>query len=601
MEYRTESKATGAIVMSIRLSKATCEGIHALFHWGAMGTWTDSQLIAQFLGGKEGSEPAFRVLIHRHGPMVLGICRRVLGDEHAAEDAFQVTFLVFVKKAGGLRDRTLLSNWLYGVAYRVAHKERAKGARRRVVERQAAERTSADDPDSEHAELRTVIDDEIHRLPERYRLPLVLCHLEGLRHDEAAQRLGCPVGTIESRLARGRERLRERLARRGLAPSASAMVALVRPRTPMPNLPALADATCRTVRNLLSHRTAAQASWVSCRTLVDRARNIVPTFQASTVMSTVVVCGAIAAAGLGVYRANGNPSQESPPPTSQATLTRDISKPTAPLSNPEVKRPQNTPPDTGTGSHEGRDQGAPSQTKRSPRAVAIPLKGISIDGRLDDWPNSLTRYPIRNQLLGHPSYDSERRDTARDPAAYFMAGYDRQKELVYLAVVVRDRDVVTDSSDVIATDAVEIYVDGAFSNRTMSGPKGDWWEQLDAATMPVLQYAAIPDSIPAYKDKTGANPSLVYGKISRTATKMKFHRIGEVTTYEWAVQAFDHYPGHPSRLRPGKRLGLEVAVLDKDRRQDRPTFLTWGSPPVEFKGFDAGSLGELVLAGGPED
>ena len=85
--------------MAIRVSAATTEGIYTLYQWGAMGNWTDSQLVAQFLTGQEGSEAAFRTLIHRHGPMVLGVCRRVLGDEHAAEDAFQATFLVLVKKA----------------------------------------------------------------------------------------------------------------------------------------------------------------------------------------------------------------------------------------------------------------------------------------------------------------------------------------------------------------------------------------------------------------------------------------------------------------------------------------------------------------------
>jgi RNA polymerase sigma factor (sigma-70 family) len=184
--------------MANRVSAAAMEGISTLLQWGAMGNWTDSQLIAQFLSGQEGSESAFRVLIHRHGPMVLGVCRRVLSDEHAAEDAFQSTFLVFVKKAGGLRDGKLLTNWLYGVALRVAKKERVKAARRRCVERQAAERVIEPDGARGDAEVLSVIDEEIRRLPERFRVPLVLCHLEGLQHDEVASRLGCPVGTIEN-------------------------------------------------------------------------------------------------------------------------------------------------------------------------------------------------------------------------------------------------------------------------------------------------------------------------------------------------------------------------------------------------------------------
>src|SRR5262249_18375441 len=200
------AEGMGARTMAMRMSAAPIGGMQTLFRWGAMGTWTDGQLMTQFVQGQEGSEAAFRILIHRHGPMVLGVCRRVLGDDHAAEDAFQATFLVLVKKAGTLRDGDLLTNWLYGVALRVAHKEKARGARRRVVERHAAERDRTARPagDGDQVELRSVIDEEIRRLPERYRLPLVLCHLEGLRHDEVAQRLGCPVGTVESRLSRAR-------------------------------------------------------------------------------------------------------------------------------------------------------------------------------------------------------------------------------------------------------------------------------------------------------------------------------------------------------------------------------------------------------------
>src|SRR5262245_34656997 len=199
--------------MAIRVSTGVMEGIYTLYEWGAIGNWTDSQLVAQFLAGQEGSEAAFRVLIHRHGPMVMGICRRVLGDEHAAEDAFQASFLVLLQKAGTLRNRQLLANWLHGVALRVATKEKVKAARRRVVERRAAEPPRGESGELERSELRAVIDEEIRRLPERYRTPLVLYYLEGLHLDVVAGRLGCPVGTVQSRLSRARDRLESRLAR----------------------------------------------------------------------------------------------------------------------------------------------------------------------------------------------------------------------------------------------------------------------------------------------------------------------------------------------------------------------------------------------------
>src|SRR4051812_19029562 len=159
----------------------------------------DADLLAAFLADRDGE--AFAGLVRRHGAMVLGVCRRVLGDAHLAEDAFQATFVVLARKAGTLRDDDLLAQWLHGVAYRVANKARSEAARRRVVERRAAVPTPETGCTLDRAELRLAIDEEIRRLPERYRVPVVLCYLEGLRHHEVAQRIGCPVGTIESRLS----------------------------------------------------------------------------------------------------------------------------------------------------------------------------------------------------------------------------------------------------------------------------------------------------------------------------------------------------------------------------------------------------------------
>jgi RNA polymerase sigma factor (sigma-70 family) len=579
--------------MSIRLSKATCEGISALFHWGAMGTWTDSQLVAQFVGRHEGSEPALRALIHRHGPMVLGVCQRVLGDAHAAEDAFQVTFLIFVKKADRLHDRAPLSNWLYGVACRVARKEKTRLARRRVVERKAADQKATAAWDGEAAsqsELKAVIDQEIHQLPERYRLPILLCHLEGLRHDEVAQRLGCPVGTVESRLARGREQLRLRLARRGLAPSASVLLTAMESPIDPSALTALADATVATASQALKTRALSNGVLALLTSVTDRIFKGVNAALAKPAVLTVAFTGAVVAAGLGVYGAMGSPAQTPQPPEQAASSEVAIQS---------VARDEAAAPERAAEKILDRQASAEAVlATRAPSAVALPLEGITIDGRLDDWPSSWTRYPIRNQLH-HPSYDSVPRDTLVDPSAYFMTGYDRQANLIYLAVVVKDQDVVVHPTNTYATDAVEIYIDGKFSEDALDLTEDDFWGRLDAATMPVLQYAAVPAKLTAYGDKEGANPSLVYGRISRTKTKMKYSRNGDTTTYEWAVQAFDQYPSRPTELKPGKRLGLEIAVLDKDPRPSKSAFFTWGSPPDFFKGGDAGSLGELILGEGP--
>jgi RNA polymerase sigma factor (sigma-70 family) len=558
-----------------------------------MGTWTDSQLVSQFVGRHEGSEPALRTLIHRHGPMVLGICQRVLGDAHAAEDAFQLTFLVFVKKAHGLRDGALLSSWLYGVASRVARKEKARLARRRVVERQAAGDKASCAWDSEEAkqlELKAVIDEEIHRLPERYRLPILLCHLEGLRHDEVAQRLGCPVGTVESRLARGREQLRARLARRGLEPSASVLLTAIGSPIDPPTIAVLTEATIATASKALKTRAVSSGVLTILASATDRVVNGINAARAKSAVLTVAFSGAVVAAGLGVYGAMGSAARE-PQPQERALPSEFAPEIAARGNSAEAERATERIEDR-------RTRGEALRATRSPSAVALPLQGIKIDGRLDDWPTDREQYPIRNQLR-HPSYDSVPRDTLVDPSAYFMTGYDRKVNVIYLAVVVKDQDVVVHPTNTHATDAVEIYIDGKFSEDALDPTEDDFWGRLDAATMPVLQYATVPAKLAAYGDKEGANPSLVYGRISRTTTKMKYYRDGETTTYEWAVQAFDHYPSRPTELKPGKRLGLEIAVLDKDPRPSKSAFLTWGLPPDFFKGGDAGSLGELILGEGP--
>jgi RNA polymerase sigma factor (sigma-70 family) len=179
-----------------------------------------SQLLERFAADRDPA--AFEALVGRHGPMVLGTCRRMLSDPLDVEDAFQATFLVLARKAGSIQDADRLGPWLHGVARRVAARSRALSSRRKSLERQDIEEPAAESPDLlERLEIREALDEELARLPEKYRAPLVLCYLEGLTHDEAAEALRWPVGTVRSRLAGGRDRLRARLTRRGLAPSAA--------------------------------------------------------------------------------------------------------------------------------------------------------------------------------------------------------------------------------------------------------------------------------------------------------------------------------------------------------------------------------------------
>src|SRR5262245_13931099 len=181
----------------------------------------DADLLEAFL--TEHEEVAFEALVRRHGPMVLGVCRRILGNEADAEDAFQATFLVLARKAGSVRPRGMVGNWLYGVAHNTARNAKAMNLRRRKKERECATRTWAAAPQEAWAELAVLLDQELPALPDKYRTPIVLCDLEGQTIREAAGQLGWPQGTVATRLTRGRALLAERLARCGLSLSGGAL------------------------------------------------------------------------------------------------------------------------------------------------------------------------------------------------------------------------------------------------------------------------------------------------------------------------------------------------------------------------------------------
>jgi RNA polymerase sigma-70 factor (ECF subfamily) len=209
------------------------------------GEPTDRQLLERFARWQDPA--AFATLIRRHGPLVLGVCRRVLDHEQDAEDAFQATFLVLVRKGGTIDRPELLGNWLYGVAVRTAQKARVRLARRRHHERQVEPMSSSTDPqaDLHWQELRTLLDEALQQLPAKYRAPLVLCYLEGMTNEEAARRLGWPAGSISYRLARGRELLRDRLRQRRQAMPGMTLVALLAQHATPDVPPRLVEATLR--------------------------------------------------------------------------------------------------------------------------------------------------------------------------------------------------------------------------------------------------------------------------------------------------------------------------------------------------------------------
>ena len=210
--------------MRNRAVGAVLKGVRTLLDVGTSTGLSDGQLLERFLlQGDDAAEAAFRALVDRHGPMVLRACRGVLHDADDAEDAFQATFLVLARKAGTIRKGDSVASWLFGVARRVAVRADAQRKRRAVHEAQAGAMAGADAGSSDRpAEPMPEVQEEVDRLPERYRAPVVLCYLEGLTQEEAAIRLRLPASTVRVRLMRARTRLRDRLTRRGLAPAALA-------------------------------------------------------------------------------------------------------------------------------------------------------------------------------------------------------------------------------------------------------------------------------------------------------------------------------------------------------------------------------------------
>ena len=217
-------------------ANALARPLRALWDVGVVGGLSDGQLLDRFAtGSSESVEPAFQALVERHGPMVLRVCRRVLDDPHDADDAFQATFLVLLRRARSVRNRASLASWLHGVAMRIAARAKVEAARRRRIEARGIRPSIGPDPDPDRYDLESLIHEELDRLPEKYRAPIVLCYLEGLTHEGAADQLGWPVGTVRGRLSRARDLLRSRLTRRGV--TATAALAAIesfanRPRPP---------------------------------------------------------------------------------------------------------------------------------------------------------------------------------------------------------------------------------------------------------------------------------------------------------------------------------------------------------------------------------
>jgi RNA polymerase sigma factor (sigma-70 family) len=251
-------------------------------------------------------ERAFAALVHRHGPMVLNVCRRVLRDAFAAEDAFQATFFVLARKAQAVGNRELVGHWLYRVAYHAALRAKATSQRQRLTERQVSDMSRRElscEPNGD--ELQPLLDEELNRLPEKYRIPLVLCELEGRTRKEVARNLGCPEGTLSSRLARARELLAGRLRKRGLLCSTGLTAAVFASGTQAALPPALVGSTVRAAMlfalgsalagGTLSPQAAALAEGVMRTMWLTKLKLVLLAFVALALLGTGI--GALLQAG----------------------------------------------------------------------------------------------------------------------------------------------------------------------------------------------------------------------------------------------------------------------------------------------------------------
>jgi RNA polymerase sigma factor (sigma-70 family) len=308
-------------------SRDVLRHLRTLYRCGVVGSLSDEQLLDRFVARRdETAEEAFGELVQRHGPMVLGVCRRILGDAHEAEDVFQATFLVLARKASSVVRREKVANWLYGVAVRTAREALGRAARRRSREERVSTPIPVEPPgDGYTEELRAILDEELTRLPARYRGPVVLCELEGLSRPEAARRLGIPEGTLSSRLARAKAQLRDRLARRGMTvPVVALSAAMLREAQANTLTVSLIEATVQAATTVAAGPSAAAAISVSVASLTE---GVLKTMLVAKLKGIVLGIGAMTAV-ISSAVVLAQQSGAKPQPVADGNYTAELKQPT---------------------------------------------------------------------------------------------------------------------------------------------------------------------------------------------------------------------------------------------------------------------------------
>src|SRR5262245_29721661 len=311
---------------------------------------SDGHLLADYLGRRE--DAALAALVRRHAPMVWGVCRRVLHNHHDAEDAFQATFLVLVRRAASIASRELLANWLYRVAYQTALNARAAAAQRRARERQVTRMPEpvAAEPDL-WRDLQPVLDEELSRLPDKYRAVIVLCDLEGKTRKEAARQLGVPEGTVAGRLARARVLLAKRLARHGLAVPGGAVAVALSHSAASACVPApLLRSTIQAATLVAANHAAAEVVSAEVAALTEGVLKTIFLSRVKIATAVVVVVGLLGIAwGMGPTRAAAPPAREQEVVQASApvlgTSAKEVGKPAKHAQGEtKIRLPKGPPP-----------------------------------------------------------------------------------------------------------------------------------------------------------------------------------------------------------------------------------------------------------------
>jgi RNA polymerase sigma factor (sigma-70 family) len=293
---------------------------------------SDGNLLNRYVTERDNA--AFESLLTRHGAMVLGVCRRILGNEADAHDAFQATFLVFVRKAASIQPPAMVGNWLYGVAQKTSVKARAMNRQRDAKERLAKPMVHDSSCAQAQLELVDLLDQELSRLPDKYRAPVVLCELEGRSLKEAAQQLDCPTGTVASRLARGRGLLAKRLAEHGLALSGGALALSLGQEAATASVPTALFASTVQATSAFATGQALAAGIISSK-VVTLAEGVIKTMFLSKLKLLMVAFTTLTLAGGGgtliTYQAlgaaqTGSPQQTTAPITDEKPDTQQVEK-----------------------------------------------------------------------------------------------------------------------------------------------------------------------------------------------------------------------------------------------------------------------------------